>query len=82
MTKSASTERVGIHEAKTRLSALLRQVEAGQEVEIARAGEPIARLVPVRTQHPRRLGIDKGKFSVPDDFDAPLPDDLLADFDG
>ncbi len=79
MTKSTAI-RVGVHEAKTRLSELLRLVDAGQEVEIARGGEPIAKLVPFCPQNTRRLGIDRGAYTVPDDFDVPLPDDVLESF--
>ncbi len=74
---------VNIHEAKTNLSRLLSRVAAGEEVVIARAGEPIARLVPYRKLKGKRpLGMDKGLFEVPKDFDAPLADDLLATFEG
>jgi prevent-host-death family protein len=74
---------VNIHEAKTHLSRLLSRVAAGEEVVIARAGEPVARLVPFRKSKGKRsLGMDKGLFKVPKDFDAPLPDDLLAVFEG
>ena len=72
---------VGIHEAKTHLSRLLRRVAAGEEVIIARAGRPVARLVPVRELRPRELGCDRGVFSVPDDFDASLPEDILGAFE-
>ncbi|MGH9360297.1 MAG: type II toxin-antitoxin system Phd/YefM family antitoxin [Thermoanaerobaculia bacterium] len=72
---------VNVHEAKTHLSRLLAQVEAGEEVVIARAGKPVARLVPIQPAAPRQLGIDDGVFEIPDDFDAPLPDDVLADFE-
>lgn len=80
MTKSAML-RVGVHEAKTRLSELLRLVDSGQEIEIARGGEPVAKLVPFHRRETRRLGIDHGVYTVPDDFDAPLPDDVLESFD-
>lgn len=79
MTKSIAV-RVGVHEAKTRLSQLLRLVDAGQEIEIARGGRPVARLVPFRVRQERQLGIDQGVFNVSDDFDAPLPDDVLKGF--
>lgn len=79
MTKS-NVMRVGVHEAKTRLSSLLRLVDAGQEVEISRGGEPIARIVPIRAVQKRQLGVDQGVFAVPDDFDEPLPDDVLESF--
>jgi prevent-host-death family protein len=72
---------VGVHEAKTHLSRLLRQVMAGDEVVITRGGEPIARLVPVKRVTKRLLGVEKGRFEVPDDFDAPLPDELLDAFE-
>lgn len=66
---------VNIHEAKTHLSRLLQRVAAGEEVTIAHAGVPVARLVPiVRPQAKRKLGIDKGKVWIADDFDAPLPE--------
>jgi prevent-host-death family protein len=79
MTKSMAL-RVGVHEAKTRLSELLRLVDSGQEIEIARGGEPVAKLVPIHPQNTRRLGIDHGVYTVPDDFDAPLPDDVVESF--
>jgi prevent-host-death family protein len=81
MTKSVVV-RVGVHEAKTRLSQLLRLVAGGQEVEISRGGQPVARIVPVRATGRRRLGTDEGVFVVPDDFDASLPDDVLHSFNG
>ena len=73
---------VNVHQAKTQLSRLLRRVQAGEEIVIARAGVPVARLVPVERAGRRRLGQDRGVFEVPEDFDAPLPDDLLDAFEG
>lgn len=73
---------VNVHEAKTHLSRLLRRVAAGEEIVIARGGHPIARLVPVERERPRVLGSDRGLFRVPDDFDAPLPEDILKGFEG
>lgn len=74
---------VNIHAAKTQLSRLLEQVEAGEEIVIARAGKPIARIVPLGQSRPqRRLGLLAGQFTVSDDFDAPLPDELLDLFEG
>jgi prevent-host-death family protein len=74
---------VNIHEAKTHLSRLLQRVAAGEEVTIARAGVPVARLVAIRTKKKLRpLGMDRGRVWVADDFDAPLPDDLLREFYG
>ena len=74
---------VNIHEAKTHLSKLLEQVESGGEVVIARDGHPIARLVPIAPQPRRRVfGTAKGQIWMSDDFDAPLPDDILKLFYG
>jgi len=70
-----------VHEAKTHLSRLLEDVAAGEEVVITRRGEQVASLVPVSRPGVRRLGIDRGRFVVPEDFDAPLPDELLAAFE-
>lgn len=72
---------VGVHEAKTNLSELLRRVAAGEDIVITRGGEPIARLVPVQRRKPRTLGRDRGLFQVPADFDAPLGDELLDAFE-
>ncbi|CAN5132071.1 type II toxin-antitoxin system prevent-host-death family antitoxin [soil metagenome] len=76
-------KQVNIHEAKTQLSRLIDRVSAGTEVVIAKAGKPVARLVPVLEQHPARVkGSLKGKLFLSDDFDAPLPDEILAAFEG
>ena len=73
---------VNIHQAKTHLSRLLAQVARGEEVIISRAGTPVARLTPYTTSRPRRrLGRDRGLFEVPDDFDAPLPEDVIESFE-
>jgi prevent-host-death family protein len=72
---------VNIHEAKTHLSRLLRRVAGGEEIVIARAGRAVARLVPMGESKTRRLGTDQGAFTVPDDFDAPLPEEVLTDFE-
>ena len=73
---------VNIHQAKTHLSRLLAEVARGEEVIISRAGTPVARLTPHTTVRPRRrLGRDRGLFEVPDDFDAPLPDDVIESFE-
>jgi prevent-host-death family protein len=73
---------VNVHEAKTHFSRLLARVERGQEVLISRAGKPVARLVPHQSK-PRApvFGADRGKLIVPDDFDAPLPDEILDSFE-
>jgi len=74
---------VNIHEAKTHLSRLLQKVAAGEEVTISRAGKPVAKLVPIAPENRvRPLGFLQGQVYVADDFDAPLPDDLLALFEG
>jgi prevent-host-death family protein len=74
---------VNIHEAKTQLSRLVEEVEGGREIVIARAGRPVARLVPLAAPVRRKqLGLLRGKIRVSADFDAPLPDDVLAAFEG
>jgi len=73
---------VNVHEAKTHLSRLLARVARGEDVVIARAGKPVARLVPVARPKGRRvLGRDKGKLVIAEDFDVPLPPELLAAFE-
>ena len=74
---------VNIHQAKTHLSRLLQRVAAGEEVTIARSGVPVARLVAVeKKEKVRPLGFARGQVWVADDFDAPLPDELLREFYG
>ena len=75
---------VNIYEAKTRLSELVDQASRGETVIIAKAGTPLAKLVPLSSGPKRKLvfGLMKGRISIADDFDAPLPDDLLAAFEG
>lgn len=76
-------EKVNIHDAKTRLSSLIERVEAGEEIVIARAGRPVARLVPLTSRRGRRkLGALDGRFRIPEDFNAPLPDAVLKAFSG
>ena len=73
---------INIHEAKTHLSRLLARVADGEEVVIASSGTPVARLVSWKEPAaPRALGRDEGLFAVPDGFDAPLPPDVLAEFE-
>ena len=75
--------KVNVHEAKTRFSRLLRRVAAGEEITIANRGVPVARLVPVLAEETtRKLGVFRGQMTIPDDFDAPLPDDILDAFEG
>ena len=72
---------VNIHEAKTHLSRLVERVEAGEEIVIARAGRPVARLVPyARQTRPRPLGIWRGKVTIAPDFDQ-ADHDLIALFE-
>ena len=73
---------VNIHAAKTQLSRLVDAAAAGEEIIIARAGKPVARLGPLVGPRPkRRLGLLAGKLRVPEDFDAPLPDEVVAGFE-
>ena len=66
---------INIHEAKTHLSRLVERVEAGEEITLARAGRPVARLVPYRArQVPRLPGLWRGQVSIGSDFDEPLPE--------
>ena len=66
--------KVNIHEAKTHLSRLLQRVAAGEEVTIARAGVPVAKLIGAGTQSKSRpMGMDRGKIWIAEDFDAPDP---------
>lgn len=73
---------VNVHEAKTHLSRLLDQAMAGEEVIIMRSGRRLVRLTPLEAAPCRRkLGTAQGDFVVPDDFDAPLPPEILAGFE-
>lgn len=73
---------VNIHAAKTQLSRLIDEAAAGNEIVIARAGKPVAKLVPLSASRPRRvLGMLAGKLRVPADFDAPLPEEVLDQFE-
>ncbi len=74
-------KQVNVHEAKTHLSRLLGDVASGEEVVIAKAGKPVARLVAIETKKkPRQFGALKGKIWISPDFDAPLPDDIAEAF--
>jgi prevent-host-death family protein len=72
---------VNVHEAKTHLSRLLERVAKGEDVVIARAGTPVAKLVPLNPPAARPLGLDAGTVIVSPDFDAPLPEDVLEAFE-
>jgi prevent-host-death family protein len=72
---------INIHAAKTHLSALVEEAAAGWEIIIAKAGKPMARLAPLEKNNVRKtLGMMKGKIRVSDDFDAPLPPEILRGF--
>jgi len=74
--------KINIHEAKTHFSRLLARVSNGEEVIIAKAGKPIARLIPIEERtHGRVAGSAKGKVFIGDDFDAPLPESVLDAFE-
>jgi prevent-host-death family protein len=74
---------INIHDAKTHLSRIVDEVAAGAEVIIAKAGKPMARLIPIAPPvKQKRLGLLKGRISVPDDFNAPLDEEQLARFEG
>lgn len=76
-------KKVNIYEAKTRLSQLVEEAASGRDVVIARAGRPVARLTRLGAAgRKRRLGILDGRFRIPDDFNRPLPDEVLRAFAG
>ncbi|MBE9092661.1 MULTISPECIES: type II toxin-antitoxin system Phd/YefM family antitoxin [Microcoleaceae] len=77
-------ETVNIHQAKTNLSRLLSRVELGEEIIISNEGIPVAKLVPFRTSSNRRscLGQDRGRFVLPENFNDPLPKEILTAFEG
>ena len=72
---------VNVHEAKTHLSRLLERVTAGDEIVIAKAGKPVARLVSIGSPGKRSLGGDSGRVFIADDFDGALPDEVLDAFE-
>jgi prevent-host-death family protein len=73
---------VNLHEAKTHLSRLLARVERGEEIVIERGNRPVARLLPYAPRSAQRvLGGDRGRVRIADDFDAPLPEAVLAEFE-
>src|SRR5262249_49179303 len=74
---------VNVYDAKTHFSRLLRRVRAGEEIVIAAAGRPVARLVPIAPDSgPRVLGGAEGEVWIAEDFNAPLPDAVVAAFYG
>jgi prevent-host-death family protein len=72
---------LNLYEAKTQLSQLVDRAAAGAEIIIAKAGKPMAKLVPFRPVKGRKPGRAKGKIWISRDFDAPLPADVLASFE-
>ncbi len=74
---------VNIHDAKTHLSKLIARARKGEEIVLAKAGKPVAKIVPFEPAPQRRVpGSARGQFTMSDDFDAPLPDDILDAFEG
>jgi prevent-host-death family protein len=74
---------VNIHTAKTHLSRLVNEVAAGEEIVIARAGKPVARLLPYAPRRePRQPDLLKGQIWIAEDFDEPLPEEIMAAFRG
>jgi prevent-host-death family protein len=74
---------VNVHEAKTHLSRLLARVMGGEEVVIAKAGRPVARLIPYEEPPANRVpGTAQGQLKILPDFDQPLPDEILKGFEG
>ena len=80
-TRSVTTT-YNVHDAKTHFSRLLQRVLGGEEIVIAKAGKPVARIVPVRPVTQRRPDRYRDRIWIADDFDAPLPDELLDAFEG
>jgi prevent-host-death family protein len=73
---------INIHEAKTNFSKLIKRVLSGEEITIARAGRPVAKLVPITRADGRRTpGSARGQVTVGPDFDAPLPEELQKNFE-
>ncbi len=72
---------INIHDAKTRFSKLVEAAMNGEEIVIAKAGKPAAKLVPYTVKKARKFGVLKGKIRISKDFDKPLSDDFLRDFE-
>jgi len=76
---------INISHVKAHFSSLVAEVEAGREVVIARAGKPVAKLIPInkaKKRIGRKAGLLKGKIWIGPDFEDPLPDEILAAFRG
>jgi prevent-host-death family protein len=76
------TATIDLHDAKVQLSELVERVRLGEEIVLTEAGEPVARLVAEHSRKPREPGSAKGQLVIHDNFDDPLPDDLLDLFEG
>lgn len=72
---------VNMHEAKTHFSKYVEAVRGGEEIVIAMAGKPVAKLIPLSKKRKRRFGVLKGKIKIAHDFDAPLPEDFISLFE-
>lgn len=78
-----ATQTYNIQDAKDKLPLLLEEVESGKDVIISREGKPLARISRIESCVPKiRFGVLKGKIKISEDFDAPLPDELLLEFEG
>jgi prevent-host-death family protein len=73
---------ISVRTAKAQFYRLIDAVAAGEEIVITRAGQPVAKLISFTPPPKRRLGLLAGRIRIPADFDAPLPADLLSDFEG
>ena len=84
LTKSQATAQINLAEMEQKLVTLLQRVKVGETLVVMEAGKPIAEIKPI-TSAPTQLrpfGLCAGEFTVPDDFDAPLPEDLVCEFEG
>jgi prevent-host-death family protein len=83
LVKDVAMDTINLYEAKTNLSSLVERAAAGEEIIIAKAGRPLARLVPLADSvKPRELGLLAGQVRIADNFDDPLPAEILRDFNG
>ncbi|MFT3801641.1 MAG: type II toxin-antitoxin system Phd/YefM family antitoxin [Burkholderiaceae bacterium] len=74
---------INIYEAKTRLSQLVDRAIAGEDIIVSRHGKPVARITRLESEERKvRFGVLEGRIRIADDFDAPLPDEVLAAFEG
>jgi antitoxin (DNA-binding transcriptional repressor) of toxin-antitoxin stability system len=71
---------VSLEKVRDQFPAFLSKVESGEEIILEKGGEPIARVVPIKKKGKRILGKERGKIWMSDDFDEPLPEEILAEF--